>query len=108
MRIQGLLKESKFVQKKGIREGLAKEKMVFCQKSRQAVSEMGNAELIELKTSRIQCPSCLHYVFKGTLLCRCGRHKRPDLDMTRRIKAAFENFKAPYFRTSARGCQFGS
>ena len=46
-------------------------------------------------------PSCLHYVFKGTILCRCGKHIRPDLDMMRRIKAAFEVLKAPCFRTSA-------
>ena len=52
---------------------------------------MGNVELIELKTSRIQCPSCLHYVFKGTILCSCGKHIRPDLDMTRRFRAAFWN-----------------
>ena len=48
----------------------------------------------------IQCPSCAHFVFKGTLLCRCGKHIRPDLDMIRRIKAAFHILKAPYFRTS--------
>ena len=46
-----------------IREDLATEKMVFSQESSQAVFEMGNVELIELKSSVIQCPSCLHYVF---------------------------------------------
>ena len=75
--------------------------MVFSQKSSQAIFEMGNVELIELKTSLIQCPSCLHYACKGTILCRCGKHIRPDLDMMRRIKAAFEILKAPCFGTSA-------
>ena len=54
--------------------------MVFSPESSQAIFEMGNVELIELKTSMIQCPSCLHNVFKGTLLCRCGMHIRPDPD----------------------------
>ena len=62
---------------------------------------MGNVELIELKTSVTQCPSCLHYVLKATLVGRCGKHIRPDLDMMRRIRAAFEVLKAPCFRTSA-------
>ena len=57
-----------------MREDLAKEKMVFSQESSQAFFEMGNVELIELKTS--------------------------SQEMIRRIKAAFEIFKAPYFRTS--------
>ena len=46
-----------------IRADLAKKKMVFIQESSQAIFEMGNVELIELKTSMIQCPSCLHRVF---------------------------------------------
>ena len=41
-----------------VREDLAKEKMMFSEESSQAIFEMGNVELIELKTSRIQCPSC--------------------------------------------------
>ena len=49
-----------------VREDLAKEIMMFSQESSQAIFEMGNVELIEFKTSRIQCPSCLHNVFKGT------------------------------------------
>ena len=56
----------------------------------QAIFEMGNVELIELKNSRIQCPSCPHNVFKGTVLCPCGKHIRRDLDVKRRIKAAFQ------------------
>ena len=47
-----------------IREDLAKEKMVFSHESSQAISEMGNVELSELKTSMIQSPSCLHHFFK--------------------------------------------
>ena len=58
-------------------------------------------DLIDLRTSMIHCPSCLHYGFSGTFLCRCGKHIRPDLDMMRRIKAAFEVLKAPCCRTSA-------
>ena len=84
-----------------IRQDQAKEKMVFSQESRQAIFEMGSVELIELKTSMVQCPSCSHNVLKGTILCRCGKHIRPDLDMMRRIKAAFEVLKAPCFRTSS-------
>ena len=47
-----------------IREDLAKENMMFSRECSQAISEMGNVELIELKTSRIQRPSCPHYVLK--------------------------------------------
>ena len=46
-----------------IREDPAKEKMVFSKESSRAVFEMDNVELIELKKSSIQCPSCLYYVF---------------------------------------------
>ena len=75
--------------------------MIFSQESCQAIFEMGNVELIELKTSRIQCPSCLHYVFKGTILCACGKHVRPDQEMIRRIKAAFPSV------VTARGYKHG-
>ena len=93
MRIIKLLKESKV-------EDLAKETMVFSQESSQAIFEMGNVELIELKTSRIQCPSCLHYGFKGNIICARGKHVRPDQEMILRIKTAFEIFRAPFFRPS--------
>ena len=75
-----------------IREDLAKEKLMFSQESSQAIFEMGNVELTELKTS--------NYVFKGAILCACGKHIRPDQEMIRRIRAVFEILKAPYFRTS--------
>ena len=75
--------------------------MVFSQESSQALFEMGNVELIELKKSRIQCPSCLHYAFTGAILCHSGKHTRPDLEMMRRMKVAFEILLAQYFRTSA-------
>ena len=87
-----------------VREDLAKEKMMFSQESSQAIFEMGNVELLELKTSRIQCPSCLHYDFKGTIICARGKHIRPDQEMIRQI------LKAPYFRTSvvtSRGYKHG-
>ena len=47
---------------------------------------------------------------KGQMFGQCGNHIRPDLDMMRRINAAFEILKAPCFRTSAitvRGCEYG-
>ena len=101
MRIQKSWKGSKIgLNKIRIREDLAKEKIVFNQESSQAIFEMGNVELIGLKTSRIQCPSYLQYVFEETILCACSKHIRPDQEMTRRIKASFEIFKAPYFRAS--------
>ena len=67
-----------------IREDLAKEKMVFSQESCQAIFEMGNVELIELKTSMLQCPSCSHHVFKrDTSLPMLEAHgTRPGHDAT--------------------------
>ena len=53
------------------REDQANEKMVYSKESSRAVFEMGNLELTELKKSWVQCPSCLHYVYEGTLICRC-------------------------------------
>ena len=73
---------------------------MFSQESSQVIFEMGNVEFIELKTSRIQCLPCLHYVCKGTILCACGKHIRPDQEMIRHINAAFEILKAPFFRAS--------
>ena len=64
-----------------IREDLAKEKMVLSKDSSHAVFEMGNVELIELGESSVRCPSCLHYVFEGTLICRCGNVMRPNQDV---------------------------
>ena len=82
-----------------MREDLAKEKMVFSKESRQAIFRMGNVELVELKKSTIQCPSCLHYVFEGTFLCNCGMLLKVDPDAINQIKEAFEILKAP-FRSS--------
>ena len=53
-----------------IREDLARERMVSRQESSQAFFEVSNLELIELKTSMIQCPSCLHNVFNNSLPMR--------------------------------------
>ena len=64
--------------------------MVFSKESSRAVFEMGNVELIELKKSSIQCPSCLQRVFEGTLLCKCGKLIKPEQDVMSRIKEAFE------------------
>ena len=49
-----------------IREDQAKDKMIFSEESSRAIFGMGNVELIELKKTSIQCPSCLHHVFEGT------------------------------------------
>ena len=64
-------------------EDLAKEKMVFSQESSQVIFDMGNVELIELKTSMIQCPSCLHNVLgrrykHGPKLWQEHHHKAKD------------------------------
>ena len=61
---------------------------------------MGNVELIELKKSSIQCPSCLHYVFEGTLICEGGKLMLSDQDVMNRIKEASKIQKAPHYRTS--------
>ena len=53
------------------REDLAKENMMFSQESSQAIFDICNVELMELKNSRIQCSSCPHHVFKGTIMCAC-------------------------------------
>ena len=50
-----------------IREDLVKDKRIFSEESSRAV--FGNVELIELKKTSIQCPSCLHYLFEGTFVC---------------------------------------
>ena len=60
-----------------IREDLAKEKMVLSQESSQAIFEMGDAELIELKKSMIHCPSCLHNVLKGQFFADAGSTSDP-------------------------------
>ena len=55
-----------------IREDLAKEKMVLSLSSRWAI-----VELVELKTSMIQCPSCLYHVSKGRFLADAGSTSGP-------------------------------
>ena len=89
-------------------ELVAKEKMVFSLESSQAIFEMGNVELIELKTSMIQCPSCLHHVFKrdNALPMRHAHKIQPGYDATN--QSWF--WKAPCFRTSAivaKSCKHG-
>ena len=44
-----------------IRNDLAKENMMFSPESRQAIMDMRSVESIELKKSRVQCPSCPHF-----------------------------------------------
>ena len=94
-----------------IRSDLAKKNMMFSQESCQASVEMGNVELIELKKSRVQCPSCLHHVFEGTKICSCGKHIKSNQEMIQRIGKAFEVLKKPFFRAShpnSGGCEHGS
>ena len=45
------------------RNDLAKKNMMISQESCQAIIEIGNEELIELKKSRVQCPSCLYTMY---------------------------------------------
>ena len=78
-----------------IRADLAKENMMFSQESSQAIFEMGNVELMELKNSRIQCPSCLHHVFHGTIICACGKFIKHNQQMTQRVRRALDILKRP-------------
>ena len=70
---------------------------MFSQESSQDIFETGNVELIELKNSRIQCPSCLHHVFKGTSICACGKFIRPNQEIIQRVRTAFDILKTPFF-----------
>ena len=72
-------------------------------KNHQTIIEMDNVELIELKKSRVQCPSCLHCVFERTILCSCGKHSRSNQEMIQWIRIAFEVLKTPFFRASHPG-----
>ena len=93
-----------------IRSDLTKKNMMFSQESCQAIVEMGNVELIELKNFRVQCPSCLHHTFEGTIFS-CGKHINPNKEMIQRIRKAFEVLKMPFFRAShpnSRGYKHGS
>ena len=60
------------------RDDPAKEKMIFSEESSRAIFEMGNVELIELKKTSIQCPSCLHHVFEGTTICLKTQQKTAE------------------------------
>ena len=84
---------------------------MFSQESSQAIFDMGDVELIELKTSTIHCPSCHHYVFEGTLLCNCGKLLELDPDAINRSKEAFEilkPFRASPISTRGAKCGFNS
>ena len=97
--------------KMSIREDIARENiMVISKESSPAIFEMGDVELIELKKSSVQCPSCLHHVFEGTHMCKCGKLIKPGQDVMNWIKEAFDIPKVPYDRTSpisTRGSQYG-
>ena len=53
---------------------------MFSTEYSQAIFNVGNVELIQLKNSTIQCPSCLLYIFEGTFLCNCGKLLELDAD----------------------------
>ena len=94
-----------------IRNDLAKKNMIFSQESCQAIIDMGSEELIDMKNSRIQCPSCLHHVFERTIVCLCGKHIKSNKEMIQRIRKAFDILQTPFFRASlpnSRGYKFGS
>ena len=76
---------------------------MFSKGSSRAIFEMGNVEFIELKKS-VPCPSCFHYVFEGTLLCKCGKLIELDQDAINPIKEAF---KIPASPISGRGAKCG-
>ena len=85
--------------------------MMFSPESCHASIHMGNVELIELKKSRVQCPSCLQHVFEGTNICSCGKLIKSNQEMIQRIRKAFEVLKTPFFRAphpNSRGYQHGS
>ena len=81
-----------------IRNDIAKKNMMFSPESCQAIMDMGNAHLIELKKNGVQCPSCLHYVFEGTIVCSCGKHirsnQRLDILKTHCFRASRPNSRA--------------
>ena len=79
------------------RGDLATDKMIFSEESSRAIFEMGSVEVTELKKSSIQCPSCLHHVFEGRLICRCLKLTRPNQDVMNWITEVFEILKAPYY-----------
>ena len=93
-----------------IRNDLAKKNMMFSPESCQAIVDMGNVELIELKKFRVQCPSCLHYAFDGTIVCSSGKQIRSNQETIDRIRKAFDILKTPFFRASrpnSRGYKHG-
>ena len=75
---------------------------MFSQESSQAIFEMGNVELIELKNSRIQFPSCLHHALKGTTnyLSMCQIYQTQPGDFSQSVRKAFDVIKTTYFRAS--------
>ena len=81
-----------------IREDVVKENMMISQESSQAIFEMGDVELIQLKQSEFTAQNVhtmllkQHFVFFAHV---GGKHIRLDQEMTRHIKAAFEILEAP-------------
>ena len=75
-----------------IRNDSAKEGMIFSGESSSAIYEIGSVELIELKqtSETTLCPSCLNYVFEGTIKCKRGKLLRQPKSTLDRMREAFE------------------
>ena len=86
---------------KSVRDDLSKGNMIFSEESSQAIYEMCNMELIELKqtSATIQCSSCVKHVLEDMNMCQCGVWLRPNQNTLDRIREAFTALKSPYFRT---------
>ena len=70
--------------------------MMFSLESCQALMDSGNVESDELKKSRFQCSSCLHYVLWGTIVCSRGKHVRSNQEVINRIWKAFDIHQTPF------------
>ena len=79
-------------QRHSIRDDLNKN-VIFCKESTEAISRMGNVELIELRqtTSTVQCPACWKHIQEWMLQCLCGIWLRPE------IKLRFAELVKPYY-----------
>ena len=77
-------------QMQSIRDDLNKD-MVFSRESAEAIYNMVNVELIELRqtTDTPQCPACWKHFPQGMLQCLCGNWLRPDEHTINQIKFRF-------------------
>ena len=59
--------------------------MMLSGQSYQAITDVGNVQLIFLKKSKVPCPVCPHHVLHGTLVWSCGKHIRCNQEKIDRI-----------------------